>query len=144
MHNTSLIEDSTLIESIVKDMDLGFIYAYGKLIPSEIIKLFKFGIMNLHCSLLPNYRGAAPVQHALMNDEKKTGITFFKINERLDDGKIILKKDYMIKDSDDCMSLQDSLTNIASQNCGEAINLMHSQKFILSLSDKKMFMLEKS
>jgi methionyl-tRNA formyltransferase len=118
-------------------MDLGFIYAYGKLIPSEIIKLFKFGIMNLHCSLLPNYRGAAPVQHALMNDEKKTGITFFKINERLDDGKIILKKDYTIKDSDDCMSLQDSLTKIASQNCDEAINLMHSQKFILSLSDKK-------
>ena len=43
----------------------------------------------------------------------------------------------MIKDSDDCMSLQDSLTNIALQNCGEAINLMHSQKFTLSLSDKK-------
>ena len=135
---TSLsLEDSTSIESIVKNMDLGFIYAYGKLIPSEIIKLFKFGIMNLHCSLLPNYRGAAPVQHAIMNDEKKTGITFFKINERLDDGKIILKKDYKIKDSDDCMSLQDSLTKTALKYCDEAINLMHSQKFSLSFSDQK-------
>jgi methionyl-tRNA formyltransferase len=133
----SSLKDSTLIESIVKDIDLGFIYAYGKLIPSKIIKLFKLGIMNLHCSLLPNYRGAAPVQHALINDEKKTGITFFKINERLDDGKIILKKDYEIKDSDDCTSLQDSLTKIASQNCDEAINLMHGQKFILSLPDKQ-------
>jgi len=133
----SSLKDSTLIESIVKDIDLGFIYAYGKLIPSKIIKLFKLGIMNLHCSLLPNYRGAAPVQHALINDEKKTGITFFKINERLDDGKIILKKDYKIKDSDDCTSLQDSLTKIASQNCDEAINLMHGQKFILSLPDKQ-------
>jgi len=133
----SSLKDSTLIESIVKDIDLGFIYAYGKLIPSKIIKLFRLGIMNLHCSLLPNYRGAAPVQHALINDEKKTGITFFKINERLDDGKIILKKDYKIKDSDDCTSLQDSLTKIASQNCDEAINLMHGQKFILSLPDKQ-------
>jgi methionyl-tRNA formyltransferase len=93
--------------------------------------------MNLHCSLLPNYRGAAPVQHAIMNDEKKTGITFFKINERLDDGKIILKKDYKIKDSDDCMSLQDNLTKIALQNCDEAINLMYCQKFIQSFSGQK-------
>ena len=131
------LEDSTLLESIVKDIDLGFIYAYGKLIPSKITKLFKFGIMNLHCSLLPNYRGAAPVQHAIMNDEKKTGITFFKINERLDDGKIILKKDYKIKDSDDCMSLQDNLTKIALQNCDEAINLMYCQKFIQSFSGQK-------
>ena len=131
------LHDSTSIESIIKDIDLGFIYAYGKMIPNEIIKLFKFGIMNLHCSLLPNYRGAAPVQHALMNDEQKTGITFFRINENLDDGEIILKKDYNIKDSDDCISLQDSLTILASKNCDKAIKLMHSQKFTPSFSNQK-------
>ena len=131
--------DGTLNKSITKDTDLGFIYSYGKLIPKEIIKLFKLGIMNLHCSLLPNYRGAAPVQHAIMNNEQKTGITFFEINENLDDGKIILTQDYKIKDSDDCMSLQDSLTEIASQHCEKAIKSMQIKKFITSSSEQKKF-----
>ena len=78
--------------------DLGMVYAYGKLIPEDIINLFKHGIINLHCSLLPLYRGAAPIQHALINDEKFTGFTFFKIDEKLDEGQILLKEKYEIKE----------------------------------------------
>jgi methionyl-tRNA formyltransferase len=126
----STLDENIFSDSVIKNVDLGFIYAYGKIIPKEIIKKFKTGIMNLHCSLLPNYRGAAPVQHAIMNNEQVTGITFFEINEKLDDGKIILTEEYTIKELDDCMSVQDSLTSIAVKNCQEAIELMCKKNFI--------------
>ncbi|MEK9839763.1 MAG: formyltransferase family protein, partial [Paracoccaceae bacterium] len=86
--------------------DLGIIYAYGKLVPKDIIEHSKFGIMNLHCSLLPSYRGAAPIQHALINGEDYTGYTYFRINELLDEGDIILQEKYKILQSDNCLSIQ--------------------------------------
>ena len=75
-YSDNILEDISTIKA-----DLGIVYAYGKLIPQHVVDTTKFGIMNLHCSLLPAYRGAAPIQHALINNEVKTGITYFEINE---------------------------------------------------------------
>lgn len=112
--------------------DLGIVYSYGKIIPQYIIDATKFGIMNLHCSLLPAYRGAAPIQHALINNETTTGVTYFEINEKLDEGKIILNKVYTIKDTDNCTTIQDNLTDLAVEYCSEAIDKICAKKYIQS------------
>ena len=69
--------------------DLGVVVAYGQLIPKKFLNLTKFGFINLHTSLLPKWRGAAPIQRAIMNGDKKTGVTIMKIVEKLDSGPII-------------------------------------------------------
>jgi methionyl-tRNA formyltransferase len=93
--------------------------------------------MNLHCSLLPAYRGAAPIQHALINNETTTGVTYFEINEKLDEGKMILSKVYTIKESDNCTTIQDNLTEIAVECCSEAIDKMSAKDYIQSTLVKK-------
>lgn len=125
--------DDVLKEFVKINPDLGIVYAYGKLIPQKIIKLTKFGIMNLHCSLLPAYRGAAPIQHALIKNENTTGITYFEINEKLDEGRVILKEKYNIEELDNCKIIQDKLTNLALKYCTEAIEKMCSKEFIKNL-----------
>jgi methionyl-tRNA formyltransferase len=117
--------------------DLGIVYAYGKIIPQSVIDATEFGIMNLHCSLLPAYRGAAPIQHALINNETTTGVTYFEINEKLDEGKMILSKVYTIKESDNCTTIQDNLTEIAVECCSEAIDKMSAKDYIQSTLVKK-------
>ena len=67
-------------------------------LPKELIEIPKYGVINIHCSLLPKWRGAAPIQRALLNKDKTTGITFFRIDESLDTGKIISKYEYKISE----------------------------------------------
>ena len=129
---------NTVLEDICSiKADLGIVYAYGKIIPQSIIDATEFGIMNLHCSLLPAYRGAAPIQHALINNESTTGVTYFEINEKLDEGKIISNKAYNIKESDNCTTIQDNLTEIAVECCSEAIDKMSAKDYIQSTLVKK-------
>ena len=70
------------------DADLGIVVAYGQIIPSEILNLTKKGFINIHASLLPKWRGAAPIQRSIINLDKQTGITIMKINNKLDSGPI--------------------------------------------------------
>jgi len=69
--------------------DIAVVVAYGKLIPKNILKTTKLGFINIHASLLPKWRGAAPIQRAIMNGDKKTGVSIMKIEEKLDCGPII-------------------------------------------------------
>ena len=70
------------------DADLGIVVAYGQIIPNEILNLTKKGFINIHASLLPKWRGAAPIQRSIINLDKQTGITIMKINSKLDSGPI--------------------------------------------------------
>jgi len=70
------------------DADLGIVVAYGQIIPNEILNLIKKGFINIHASLLPKWRGAAPIQRSIINLDKQTGITIMKINNKLDSGPI--------------------------------------------------------
>lgn len=79
--------------------DIFVVAAYGKLIPKSVFSLPKFGTVNLHPSLLPKYRGAAPIPWALINGEKETGLTIQMINERLDAGDIVLQKTLRLNDT---------------------------------------------
>jgi len=70
------------------DADLGIVVAYGQILPNEILNLTKKGFINIHASLLPKWRGAAPIQRSIINLDKQTGITIMKINNKLDSGPI--------------------------------------------------------
>lgn len=90
--------------------DLIVTCAYGKIIPKVLIDYPKYGCVNIHASLLPKYRGAAPIQWALINGEEVTGITLMYMDEFMDTGDIIDKVEYIIKDSDDIGSLHNELS----------------------------------
>jgi methionyl-tRNA formyltransferase len=88
--------------------DLQVVVAFRKL-PEAVWRLPKYGTINLHASLLPDYRGAAPINHAIINGEKKTGVTTFFINDKIDTGKIILQEKVSIEENDTAGTLHDKL-----------------------------------
>ena len=89
--------------------DLCVVAAYGKILPQEILDLPKHGFINIHASLLPKYRGAAPIQWALLNGEKETGITIFKLVEALDAGPVLASTGVKIEEEDDAAVLMKKL-----------------------------------
>ncbi len=74
--------------------NLVVVVAYGKIIPKSFLKIAKFGFINIHASLLPKWRGAAPIQRAIMNRDKKIGISIMKIKEKLDSGPVLVSKKF--------------------------------------------------
>jgi methionyl-tRNA formyltransferase len=98
--------------------------AYGRIIPAELLHGPRFGWINIHFSLLPKYRGAAPIQWALMNGEKKTGFTIFKLDKGMDTGPIYLSKEIGIKESDTTQSLLQELTHLAIADLLELVKVI--------------------
>lgn len=90
------------------DADIFVVVAFRKL-PSEVWKLPRLGTFNLHASLLPDYRGAAPIQRAVMNGETRSGLTTFLIDEKIDTGRIILRKEMDISPDDNAGTLHDRM-----------------------------------
>jgi len=74
--------------------NLIIVVAYGKIIPKNFLNTAKFGFVNIHASLLPKWRGAAPIQRAIMNEDKKIGVSIMKIEEKLDSGPILMSKEF--------------------------------------------------
>ena len=108
--------------------DLFIVVAFRK-IPKEVYSIPKLGTINLHASLLPDYRGAAPINWALINNEKVTGVTTFFINEKIDHGDIISKKEVLIDNDDDYKSLYRKLSIIGSNLLLETIMMVFKGKF---------------
>jgi methionyl-tRNA formyltransferase len=108
---------------------------YGKILPGELLSIPRFFTLGVHPSLLPNYRGAAPINWALINGEKETGITVFKINEHIDAGDIILQKKITIAESDDILSLTDKLAHLGAYLLIEAIQKIERADFKLNPQD---------
>jgi len=94
---------------------VALVTAYGQLIPEEILKVFKYGILNVHFSLLPRWRGASPIQYALMNGDKITGTTLMKMDKNLDTGPILAQKKIKIEPDDDFSTLSQKLTKLSIQ-----------------------------
>jgi len=99
-----------------ENTDVVIAIAYGRILQKDILALPKYGFLNLHFSLLPSYRGAAPVQRALLNGEKKTGISIFKIDESLDTGPIYLQKSYEIPVNATSEDVLKDLSEIGAQS----------------------------
>jgi len=109
------LKDEEFINKIKEiNPDIIIVVAFRK-IPAEIFTIPKYGTINLHASLLPNYRGAAPINWCLINNEVKTGVTTFFINEKIDQGDILLKEEVNISDMDNFGSLYNKLSSIGSK-----------------------------
>ena len=95
--------------------DIAIVVAYGQIIPKEILALTKKGFINIHASLLPKWRGPAPIQRSIMNLDKQTGISVMKINEKLDTGPICNSYKLDIKEDDNAEILSDKLSALAAE-----------------------------
>lgn len=108
--NTEFIEE---IKNLKPDVIC--VVAYGKILPKEILDIPKLGCINVHGSLLPKYRGAAPIQWAVINGEKTTGITTMYMDVGMDTGDMILKKEVAIKDDETTGELWERLSKIGAE-----------------------------
>lgn len=100
---------------------LGVVAQYGLLIPKYLLEVFPHGILNIHTSLLPKYRGASPIQAAIMNGDGATGITIMKLDTGLDTGPVILQKETAIDEHETAPELETRLARLALEALAEAI-----------------------
>ncbi len=110
-------EDAENALNILKDLspDLIIVVAYGKILPKEILELPKYYCINVHASLLPRYRGAAPIQWCVLNGEKETGVTTMLMAEGLDTGDMLLKESVAIGDDETASELHDRLSAVGAE-----------------------------
>ena len=97
--------------------DVMVVVAFGQILPKQILEMTKYGCINVHASLLPAYRGAAPIQWAIINGETKTGITTMQMDEGLDTGDMILKEEVVITSEETGASLHDKLATLGASLC---------------------------
>ncbi|MCD5396737.1 MAG: hypothetical protein LRZ98_01080 [Candidatus Pacebacteria bacterium] len=82
----------------IKNYDLFFVFSYKHILPKKLLNIPKFGTINLHPSLLPKYRGPSPIMSAILNDEKKTGVSLILLDEKMDHGPIIAQQKILINE----------------------------------------------
>lgn len=110
--------------------DLFVIVSFGQILKKEVLFVPKFYSINLHGSLLPKYRGAAPTNWAIINGDRSSGVTVIKMNERMDEGDIILKKEVEIDKEDTNITLSEKLSELGAKVLMEAIGLIESKKAV--------------
>src|SRR5262249_60411234 len=91
------------------------VVAYGRILPKTILELPPRGCINVHASILPKYRGAAPIQWALARGERETGVTIMQMDEGMDTGAMLLCETIPIADDDSALSLSDKLSRLGAQ-----------------------------
>ena len=113
----------------ITNADILLVVAYGNLIPAWILES-NIKAINIHYSLLPSYRGASPIQSSLLNNDKKTGITFMQMSEDLDAGKVIKCFEVPINKNDNKSSLEKKLTKLSILNLEKVVTDFYSNKII--------------
>lgn len=106
--------------------DVGVLASYGQLVPREVLALPAHGVLGVHPSLLPKYRGAAPVAWAVLNGETVTGMTIYRLNERLDAGDILCQRQVPITPEEDAGGLTDRLAHIGAEELMRALEMLSS------------------
>ncbi|MDB9736393.1 methionyl-tRNA formyltransferase [Candidatus Pelagibacter sp.] len=117
------------------DLDLVIVVAYGQIIPKEFLNLAKKGFINVHASLLPKWRGAAPIQRSIMNLDKETGISIMRIAEKLDTGPVCNNYRVEIKDNDNAKIISNKLSILASEKIIENVDSILEDKLIFKEQD---------
>ncbi|MDC0407469.1 methionyl-tRNA formyltransferase [Candidatus Thioglobus sp.] len=118
----SLKDESTQQTLASLNADVMVVVAYGQLLPKVVLESPKYGCLNIHASLLPRWRGAAPIQRAIISGDKQTGIGIMQMNEGLDTGDILLERVCDITDDETAHSLHDKLADLGAQGIVEALD----------------------
>lgn len=131
------LKDEQFIEELKKFKADLFVVVAFRILPKEVFTLPPKGSFNLHASLLPKYRGAAPIQWALINGEKKTGVTTFALEEKVDTGNIYLQKEIMINDEDIFQTLHDRLSETGANAVLNTVDMIESGDFVLQAQNNE-------
>ena len=139
-NNIKLIEldsfdDRKIYREVVSlNVDLFVVVAF-KILPKKYIGIPKFGAINIHASLLPKYRGAAPIQWALMNGDVFTGVSIFQIEKKVDTGKIILQENIKIENEDNFETLSIKLSELGGEVLIKSLDMLAKGKINLIIQD---------
>lgn len=115
-----------------------FVVVAFRILPRSIFSIPKFGSFNLHGSLLPKYRGAAPIQWAIINGDTKTGLTTFFLEEKVDTGNIILMEELEINKNDNLGTLHDKMSEKGAELILKTVNLIEEGDFTLEMQDNEL------
>ena len=119
------IREPECIEELRKyNADIMVVIAFGQILPKEILEMTPYGCVNVHASLLPSYRGAAPIQWAVINGEKVSGVTTMQMNEGLDTGDMLLKVEIPLDEKETGGSLHDKLAEAGARLCVETLDAL--------------------
>jgi len=136
------LSNPDFIKQIKKVNPILIVVVAFKKLPSILYKIPKHGAINLHASLLPDYRGAAPINWCLMNNETSTGVSIIKINEKIDYGNILMQEKVLIDKHEDFETLKNKLSSIGSEILFKTIDLIiqnkiEGKKQVISKNDKQ-------
>lgn len=116
------VRNPECIEELRKyQADIMVVVAFGQILPKEILEMTEYGCVNVHASLLPKYRGAAPIQWSIIDGETVTGVTTMQMNEGLDTGDMLLKVEIPIEEKETGGSLHDKLAKAGAKLCVETL-----------------------
>lgn len=140
--NLPLVAPEKLDDEFVKKLqdekiDLIVLADYGKILPAKILETPQYGGLCLHPSLLPKYRGATPIQHAILNGDEKTGVTLFKMNSKIDSGEIIGQYETSLAPNETYESLEHRLSQLASLMIRDLLPYYTSEEVKLEPQDKE-------
>ena len=122
----NLNDDLDYFKSI--SFDLAIVVAYGQIISKEFLQLSKYGFLNIHASILPKWRGAAPIQRSIMAQDPFTGISIMQIEEKLDSGPVLIKEKIMLDKNSTAGEVEKNLSEIGANKILDAIHLVKTGK----------------
>jgi methionyl-tRNA formyltransferase len=132
------LKDESFISSLKSySPDLMIVVAF-RILAREVFSIPKNGAFNLHASLLPKYRGAAPIQWAIIKGETKTGVTTFALEDKVDTGNIFIQKEITISESDNFGSVHDKLSALGADVVLDTIEIINKGNFILKKQDNSL------
>ncbi len=118
--------------------DMVIVMAYGQILSEEFIKLAKIDCLNVHTSLLPKYRGASPIQSAILNGEKKTGLSLMKVIKKMDAGPIYKQFEVVISEKENSTSLSEKLSQLSSEKIPKILIEIQNGLMAKSQNEKKV------
>ena len=125
VYQPKTLKDDDFIEKLKEiNADIFVVAAYGQLLPETVLKMPKYGCINIHASLLPEYRGAAPIQRAIIDGKTKTGVTIMYMEKKLDSGDMLLKQEIEITPNDTYGSLHDKMSVVGASLIIKTLKLL--------------------
>ena len=118
------------------DLDLLLVFAFGHIIDENLLNIAKHGSFNIHTSLLPKYRGAAPIQRSIINCDQETGITFMKMDKGLDTGPIVKSIKFPIEEGMNTEDLEEIMSDISSRYILQTIDSIENNSFTLTVQNE--------
>lgn len=133
-------EDAEKAMKILRELapDVIVVTAYGQILPREILELPKYGCINIHASLLPKYRGAAPINWVILNGERETGVTSMQMSEGLDTGDMLIKRSTVIGENETYQELYSRLSEIGAEVLTETLTAIENGTLVPEKQDDSL------